>query len=556
MRSASIQRLRWVVTLAALGLLSSPASANPRCEHLGNDVICPDGVPAGSVSFQFIPGGIQWQTPDNNFVNSSGQNPAPFVPCPPGMEQNGSIDRAFERIGLTHDNPEFPSEMGPPDFSVGLYLFSGAGLADILSGQGLPPEVLDFIGSGGSASPFGPDFPFGPGGPVGPNGAPTPTGEALSSPVVTTTLNPGSTPILSPADRIRENANWSDVWADFDRNAADGWRKDAENRRRQAEEYRKLARNAREYADEASDPEDADDWRERAEEHERNAERLEEGADRSADRAEEYEDKAEQHEQDAETAREEAERLEREWEEAQREFEQQQREEAERRAEAERERQAREEAERERQRVERLRNMTQEEARAEGVLDEWREQDLKDAQERYEKIQDLKERERQFFEEQEQRRAREAAERQRRYEDMLEREKQYFQEQEQRAREAAQREQAEQERRAAMNSRMNWAQFNNIRGKAQGYVISLGEQADVLPQQTGRVLGGVNKVNSIRKFGNAAQEVVDEGLTRSQILEQMIESDDFDPEAFQRAQNELFFDSAGKLVGAAPLPTP
>ena len=75
--------------------------ANPQCTHLGGPVICPDGITPGSESVFFTPSGIQWS--DGN--ESMGQNPAPFVACPPPLSGGtGSPTDPFSGLGVEPDD--------------------------------------------------------------------------------------------------------------------------------------------------------------------------------------------------------------------------------------------------------------------------------------------------------------------------------------------------------------------------------------------------------------------------------------------------------------------
>ncbi len=62
-----------------LGALIAPAVlAQNCCTHEGGSVACPSGLPAGSHSVQFVPGGTIWQTPSGTSVSVPSTS---FAPC-------------------------------------------------------------------------------------------------------------------------------------------------------------------------------------------------------------------------------------------------------------------------------------------------------------------------------------------------------------------------------------------------------------------------------------------------------------------------------------------
>ncbi|MEM7469505.1 MAG: hypothetical protein AAF387_21850 [Pseudomonadota bacterium] len=92
-----------------IGQLSVNALANPQCTHLGGPVICPDGITPGSGSVVFTPSGILWT--DGN--ESLGQNPDPFVACPPPLSGGmGSPTDPLNGLGMEPtDNRNTPADV-------------------------------------------------------------------------------------------------------------------------------------------------------------------------------------------------------------------------------------------------------------------------------------------------------------------------------------------------------------------------------------------------------------------------------------------------------------
>ena len=67
-----------VMLLSVVMLLCGQALADDCCEHLGQKVACPQNLPPGSRSVQFVPGGTQWVTPSGSSVTVPQTN---FAPC-------------------------------------------------------------------------------------------------------------------------------------------------------------------------------------------------------------------------------------------------------------------------------------------------------------------------------------------------------------------------------------------------------------------------------------------------------------------------------------------
>lgn len=81
-----------ILAAAALGLLAlapAPAAAQGQgpCTHQGRQVVCPPGLPPGSSSVEFVPGGTNWRNSQTGaivFVGSTTFPPFVAAPTPTG----------------------------------------------------------------------------------------------------------------------------------------------------------------------------------------------------------------------------------------------------------------------------------------------------------------------------------------------------------------------------------------------------------------------------------------------------------------------------------------
>lgn len=117
-------------TVAACTLTA--AHGQDMCFHLGQPVICPHGITAGSTSVSFTPTGILWS--DGN--TSVGFNPAPFVsnmnggPGAPGQMPGGGFTSTTQQIANTTDLEHRPGDTHAQP--TGLAPWQEARIADAL----------------------------------------------------------------------------------------------------------------------------------------------------------------------------------------------------------------------------------------------------------------------------------------------------------------------------------------------------------------------------------------------------------------------------------------
>jgi hypothetical protein len=127
MNARVLRMLGLAAAFAASMLTSSPAAGQHcECTHQGTSVDCPAGLPPGSRSVQFVPGGTTWVTPSGQSVfvphasfacASSVQHPkttslqGPIEPQSGGRKDSRDRSHGFELVGeLGHDIGKQPRD--------------------------------------------------------------------------------------------------------------------------------------------------------------------------------------------------------------------------------------------------------------------------------------------------------------------------------------------------------------------------------------------------------------------------------------------------------------